>query len=174
MNKHSHTDTAQPHEGTAPAQLVEMTSPQTTASVALPTAPPYGIADAPAAPLTGVLGTVLALAFVLALAWILLKALQRTGIARNRSGKAVLQVVRGRIRSNNGVALTQAAAQGLGITRQPDFIAEPFLARGEVVELLQDFAPPALGIYAVLPSNRYIPHRVNVLIEHLAKALRAA
>lgn len=93
MNKHSHTDTAQPHEGTAPAQLVEMTSPQTTASVALPTAPPYGIADAPAAPLTGVLGTVLALAFVLALAWILLKALQRTGIARNRSGKAVLQVV---------------------------------------------------------------------------------
>jgi len=29
-----------------------------------------------------------------------------------------------------------------------------------------------LGIYAVLPSNRYIPHRVNVLIEHLAKSLR--
>jgi DNA-binding transcriptional LysR family regulator len=80
--------------------------------------------------------------------------------------------VRGRIRSNNGVALTQAAAQGLGITRQPDFIAEPFLARGEVVQLLQDFAPPPLGIYAVLPSNRYIPHRVNVLIEHLAKSLR--
>jgi DNA-binding transcriptional LysR family regulator len=83
-------------------------------------------------------------------------------------------LVRGRIRANNGLALTQAAAQGMGITRQPDFIAEPFLARGEVVELLQDFAPPPLGIYAVLPSNRYIPHRVNVLIEHLAKALRPA
>jgi len=82
--------------------------------------------------------------------------------------------VRGRIRANNGLALTQAAAQGMGITRQPDFIAAPFLARAEVVELLQDFAPPPLGIYAVLPSNRYIPHRVNVLIEHLAKALRSA
>lgn len=93
MNQHSHSDTAQPHEGTASAQLVEPTSPQTTASVALPTAPPYGVADAPAAPLAGVLGTVLALAFVLALAWILLKVLQRTGIARNGSGKAVLQVV---------------------------------------------------------------------------------
>jgi DNA-binding transcriptional LysR family regulator len=90
------------------------------------------------------------------------------------AGQVSAFAVRGRIRSNNGVALTQAAAQGLGITRQPDFIAEPFLARGEVVELLQDFAPPALGIYAVLPSNRYIPHRVNVLIEHLAKALRSA
>jgi DNA-binding transcriptional LysR family regulator len=80
--------------------------------------------------------------------------------------------VRGRIRANNGLALTQAAAQGMGITRQPDFIAEPFLARGEVVGILQDFAPSPLGIYAVLPSNRYIPHRVNVLIEHLAKSLR--
>lgn len=93
MNKHSHTDTAQPYEGTAPAQLIEVTSPQTTASVVLPNTAPYGVADAPAAPLAGVLGTVLALAFVLALAWILLKVLQRTGIARNQSGKAVLQVV---------------------------------------------------------------------------------
>ncbi|HTH10496.1 MAG TPA: flagellar biosynthetic protein FliO [Acidovorax sp.] len=93
MNKHSHTDAAQPYEGTASAQPVERTSPQATASVVLPNTAPYGVADAPAAPLAGVLGTVLALAFVLALAWILLKVLQRTGIARNRSGKAVLQVV---------------------------------------------------------------------------------
>jgi DNA-binding transcriptional LysR family regulator len=79
--------------------------------------------------------------------------------------------VRGRMRANNGVALVQACAQGMGITVQPDFIAEPFLASGEVVEVLQAFAPPPLGIYAVLPSNRYIPHRVNVLIEHLARFL---
>src|SRR3989344_1330542 len=93
MNKHSHTDTAQPHEGTAPAQLVEMTSPQAAAGVVPRPAPPYVVSDAPAAPLAGVLGTVLALAFVLALAWILLKVQARTGIARNRGGKAVLQVV---------------------------------------------------------------------------------
>jgi hypothetical protein len=47
------------------------------------------------------------------------------------------------------------------------------VARNEVVEILHQFAPPALGIYAVLPSNRYIPHRVGVLMEHLAQALRA-
>jgi hypothetical protein len=28
-----------------------------------------------------------------------------------------------------------------------------------------------MGIYAVLPSNRYISHRVNVLIEHLSAFL---
>ncbi len=82
--------------------------------------------------------------------------------------------VRGRIRANNGLALTQAAASGLGITLQPDFIAEPFLATQKVVQILCPFEAPALGIYAVLPSNRYIPHRVNVLLEHLAKFLRPA
>jgi DNA-binding transcriptional LysR family regulator len=88
-------------------------------------------------------------------------------------GQLQTVAVRGRIHANNGVALTQAAAKGMGITLQPDFIAEPFLAAGEVVEILQDFAPPPLGIYAVLPSNRYIPHRVNVLLEHLAAGLRS-
>jgi len=81
--------------------------------------------------------------------------------------------VRGRIHANNGLALTQAAAQGMGITLQPDFIAESFLAAGELVEILQGFEQPPMGIYAVLPSNRYIPHRVNVLLEHLAARLRA-
>ncbi len=79
--------------------------------------------------------------------------------------------VRGRIQANNGLALVQAAAQGMGIALQPDFIAEPFLQRHEVVEILQPFQAPPLGIYAVLPSNRYIPHRVNVLMDHLADFL---
>jgi DNA-binding transcriptional LysR family regulator len=81
--------------------------------------------------------------------------------------------VRGRIVANNGSALTEAAARGMGITRQPDFIAAPFLAQGRVKAVLQEFEIPPLGIYAVLPSNRYIPHRVSALIEHLAQALQA-
>ena len=90
-----------------------------------------------------------------------------------REGTTALQVpVRGRIVANNGSALTEAAARGMGITRQPDFIAAPYLAQGRVKAVLQDFEIPPLGIYAVLPSNRYIPHRVSALIEHLAQALR--
>jgi len=82
--------------------------------------------------------------------------------------------IRGRLMANNGVALAKAAAEGLGITRQPDFIAQPFVDRGEVVEILKKFASKPLGIYAVLPSNRYIPHRVSVLIEYLSVALAKA
>jgi DNA-binding transcriptional LysR family regulator len=89
-------------------------------------------------------------------------------------GQAQQFVVRGRLTANNGLALMQAAAQGLGIALQPDFLAEPYLATQEVVEILQNFESPALGIYAVLPSNRYIPHRVGVLMEYLAAALKGA
>jgi DNA-binding transcriptional LysR family regulator len=39
------------------------------------------------------------------------------------------------------------------------------------VKVLEDFEPEPLGIYAVLPSNRYVPHRISVLIDFLAKAL---
>ena len=86
-------------------------------------------------------------------------------------GKTETFPVRGRITADNGLVLLQASARGMGISLQPDFLVQPFLARQELVEILPTFAPPALGIYAVLPSNRYIPHRVGVLMEHLARAL---
>ena len=76
--------------------------------------------------------------------------------------------------ANNGTALMQAAAQGMGITRQPDFIAEAFLERGDVVSILTEFEPPPMGIFAVLPSNRYIPHRVRVLMDFLSQALQTS
>ena len=79
--------------------------------------------------------------------------------------------VHSRIRANNGEVLYRAAAQGLGITCQPDFIVDDFLAEGRVEAILTDFPIPELGIYAMLPSNRHIPHRVRVLMDFLADGL---
>ncbi|MBS0545660.1 MAG: LysR family transcriptional regulator [Proteobacteria bacterium] len=76
-----------------------------------------------------------------------------------------------RLQANNGDALAEAAAQGLGITLQPDFIVADYLASGALEPVLERFAPPPLGIYAMLPSNRYLPHRVRALIDFLAAAL---
>jgi DNA-binding transcriptional LysR family regulator len=76
-----------------------------------------------------------------------------------------------RLQANNGDALAEAAAQGLGITVLPDFIASDYLAGGRVVTLLEEFEPPEMGIYALLPSNRYMPHRVRALIEFLSARL---
>lgn len=79
--------------------------------------------------------------------------------------------VSARINASNGEALTEAAAQGFGITIQPDFIVDPYLASGRVVRVLEAFAMPELGIFAMLPGNRQVPHRVRVLIDHLAARL---
>ena len=79
--------------------------------------------------------------------------------------------VRSRINANNGEVLTEAAAQGLGIACQPDFITESFIAAGRVEEILADFPIPELGIYAMLPSNRHVPYRVRALMDFLAAGL---
>ena len=89
------------------------------------------------------------------------------------AGNLVGFPIHARINANNGEALTEAAAQGLGITCQPDFIFEDYLACGRVEKILTDFLLPELGIYAMLPSNRQIPHRVRVLIDFLASQINA-
>lgn len=79
--------------------------------------------------------------------------------------------VRARLNANNGDMLTEAAARGLGITCQPDFIIDGFLAAGRIEKILTDFPVPALGIYAMLPSNRHIPHRVRILKDFLTERI---
>jgi DNA-binding transcriptional LysR family regulator len=53
--------------------------------------------------------------------------------------------IRSRIKANNGDALTEAAARGLGITRQPDFIVDDYLATGQVETILDEFNAAELG-----------------------------
>ena len=43
----------------------------------------------------------------------------------------------------------------------------------QIKPILSAYEDTPLGIDAVLPSNRYVPHRVQVLIEHLAHTLRS-
>jgi DNA-binding transcriptional LysR family regulator len=79
--------------------------------------------------------------------------------------------VSGRLEANNGDALLEAAQCGLGIARAPTFIAENAVRAGRLVMLLPGFASPELGIYAVYPGSRYVPHRVRVLVDFLAQRI---
>ncbi len=80
--------------------------------------------------------------------------------------------IHGNFCANNGDALCLAAAAGMGITCQPDFIAAPYVARGELQIILDNYPQPQPGIYAILPHNRHIPYPVQVLLEFLAKNIR--
>jgi DNA-binding transcriptional LysR family regulator len=79
--------------------------------------------------------------------------------------------VRSRFSANSGDVLAEAAARGLGIAQLPDFIAEPYLRDGRLEEILEEFAPGELGVYALLPGARHLPYRVRVLIEFLSARL---
>lgn len=86
-------------------------------------------------------------------------------------GRPTLFPVRGRMRSNNGDALLDAAIRGLGVVCQPSFIAASAAEAGWVRPLLEDYPMPELGIYAIFPSNRFIPHRVRLLVDYLVERI---
>ncbi|MCP5268096.1 MAG: LysR family transcriptional regulator [Zoogloeaceae bacterium] len=79
--------------------------------------------------------------------------------------------VRGRLQANNGDALLDAAIRGIGITKPPSFIAAAAIEAGSLRPILTDYALPELGIHAVFPGNRYVPHRVRVLVDYLAERI---
>ena len=79
--------------------------------------------------------------------------------------------VSARLQANNGDALLQAAIAGFGLTCSPLFIAADALQAGQVRRVLAGFATPKPGIYAVLPSNKHVPHRVRMLMDYLAQCL---
>lgn len=55
--------------------------------------------------------------------------------------------------------------------RGPTFILEDAVRAGRPELLLTEFPTPELGIYAVFPSNCYVPHRVRVPADDLVKRL---
>lgn len=79
--------------------------------------------------------------------------------------------VGGRLQANHGEALLDAAIRGLGITRAPTFMTEQSVREGRLEILLRKFPAPTLGIYAIFPSNRYVPHRVRTLVEFIAQRI---
>jgi DNA-binding transcriptional LysR family regulator len=69
--------------------------------------------------------------------------------------------------SNNGDVLRAAALAGQGLAQLPTFLVGPDIAAGKLRTLLEDFRPPALGIFALYAPNRYLAAKVRILIDFL-------
>jgi DNA-binding transcriptional LysR family regulator len=76
--------------------------------------------------------------------------------------------------SNNGRALCQAAALGMGITQAPEFTVAAHLARGELVEILEAFRIPTLAVYAIYLQRRFLPAKLSTFIEFLIRYFATA
>ncbi|MDD1638569.1 MAG: LysR family transcriptional regulator [Methylococcaceae bacterium] len=71
--------------------------------------------------------------------------------------------------SNNGRALCQAAALGMGITQAPEISAANFVAQGQLIEILQDFRIPSLAIYATYLQRRFLPAKLTTFVDFMVK-----
>jgi len=75
----------------------------------------------------------------------------------------------GPVHSNNGRFLVGLAAQGIGISREPDFISAPDVRAGRLKPILRQFESPPLPIYVVYPSRRHLSAKVRAFAEFLAE-----
>ncbi len=79
--------------------------------------------------------------------------------------------VSGSIRANNGEVVAELIRRGLGVGRVPEFIAEPFLRAGELLNLFPAYNMATVPLFLVT-QQRPLPFRVRVVHDLLATGLR--
>lgn len=79
--------------------------------------------------------------------------------------------VRGRIESNFGELLRDAAVAGRGIALHSTWHVAGDLRAGRLQQVLPDFPLATTGIWAVMPQRRLVPPRARALVDFLAKRL---
>lgn len=79
--------------------------------------------------------------------------------------------IRGSLSCNTGLALAAAAVAGAGITILPHFTAQPLVASGKLVPVLESWRPAPLFLFALTPVQRRLKQRVQALLAFLAAPL---
>ncbi|MDB4837012.1 LysR family transcriptional regulator [Marinomonas sp.] len=87
-----------------------------------------------------------------------------------KNGKEENVRISGSLATNNAQALRKAALAGFGIVYVPRCCVYEDLQQGSLVNILKEFKPRELGVYAIYPSTKYLPRKLKFLIEHLKQA----
>ena len=73
----------------------------------------------------------------------------------------------GRLDCSDGQVLHEWCREGLGIAWRSTWEVQADIAAGRLLSVLDDFAAPPNGIFAVFPSARHLPLRVRLWIDFL-------
>ena len=73
----------------------------------------------------------------------------------------------GRLDCSDGEVLHDWCMQGLGIAWRSTWEVDEDIAAGRLVRVLDEFAAPANGIYALFPQRKHLPLRVRLWIDFL-------
>ena len=80
--------------------------------------------------------------------------------------------VSGRMATNHGDAILEAALQGLGIAFQPRWVANPYLKSKQLQVLLEDWSLPDTHVWAVTPPKRHKVPKVSAWLKFLQAQLK--
>lgn len=91
-------------------------------------------------------------------------ALRRNDESVHILGRYVLAV-------DDGNAYLEAGLAGLGVLWLPDYMAKAHLARGELVELFEDWRLDPMPLYVAFAPNRHVSVKLRVFIEWVAELM---
>lgn len=92
---------------------------------------------------------------------------QRGWLFCDEKGETLTVKVSGRLECNDGAVLHAAALAGEGLAWRSRWEVDVDLRSGRLVSVLDDFAAPTMGIYAVFPQRKRLALRVRLFIDHL-------
>jgi len=84
-------------------------------------------------------------------------------------GRAFDVAVNPQVTTNDMWLMIRMACAGGGITFGMEDTFRPYIARGELVPLLEEFLPPFAGFFLYFPSRRNLAPKLRALIEHMRK-----
>lgn len=95
------------------------------------------------------------------------EASQTRGWSFNVAGEVIYLRPRGPLDCSDGQVLHDWCLAGYGVAWRSIWEVEHEIAAGDLIAVLEDFAAPPNGIYAVFPQRKHLPLRVRLWIDFL-------
>jgi DNA-binding transcriptional LysR family regulator len=76
--------------------------------------------------------------------------------------------IKGSLRASSGTLLLEAAAAGIGIGFEPEFMVADMLAAKKIVQVLPGWRTMEADLFAVWSHRRFLPPKVRSFVDHLA------
>jgi len=86
-------------------------------------------------------------------------------------GRAIELAVAGPLIANDIPTMLGAAVEGVGLAQVPAPVAAGALAAGKLVQVLEPFAPMALGVFLYYPGHRRVAPKLRAFIDHVEEQL---
>jgi LysR family transcriptional regulator for bpeEF and oprC len=80
---------------------------------------------------------------------------------------------KGNISLSDGVAVCDAACAGRGLAQLQDFFIDEPIARGQLVSILDKFAPAPQPIWVVYPQARHLSPKVRVFVDFMVEKFKS-